>query len=448
MPRERKDGRPRAKTRKVRFTTAFVRALKPGTERITIYDTDILGFAIRIEPSGHAAYKLTYRCHKKPRWLDLGAVGKYPGEEGLAIVRVKCLEHVLRMAKDPSYDPQANKVAARSDGSFEQDLSDYAKDCEARLKSFAQKIRFLTTVFLPAWRTTPTKALVRADVRHVLQKSGRTPKGQDAARRHLSAFFSWCAQNDRYEGVNPCLNIKIANSKIEKRKRTLTVEEMPLFWNALKVVRPDEARALKVILLTGARGGEVLAMRHEDVERITIGLPRKQRARLKAEGQLAPEQVTGFCWVQTGKPDAVWNRERKAGVPERKRRGWRGTKNGEDHAYWLPAAVVALIGEGKGQVFPQRRDLAKAMVKVCREMGVEAPDKIRPHDCRRTFSNMIGHVGFKDEQMHRVLNHTPHPLTETYSPERKLAEAWEITNTVVAELLQRASTPAAETSAG
>ena len=444
MPRQRRDGKPIPKKRTVKLTDAFVHSVKPEAERVTYYDTRVVGFALRVEPSGARAYKFTYRHRTRPRWFSLGKVSDYPNKGGAEQARKKCEVLKGQMAADENFDPQANRVAERSDGTFSQDLAEFLTHCGKKLKAPEQKARLLNSVFLGAWESTPTKMIVRTDVKHVLEKSGRTPSSRDAARRHLSSFFSWARREDKYDADNPCTDILIEDSKVKSRDRTLAPEEMPVFWNTLDTVRPDEARALKVILLTGQRPGEVERMRYEDIRRVTVKLPKKQRARLKAEGQLAPEEVSGFVWAQPAQPDETWKRDRRMGVSPHLRRGWRGTKNAA-HDVWLPAAVVDLIGEGKGQVFMLRRAPGRAMSRICAKMGVVAPDKITAHDLRRSFASTITWAGFSQEQMGRILNHKTGGVTGTYDRAERQAEAWEIMNTVVAELLQRAKAPSAET---
>lgn len=448
MPRQRKDGRPLPRKQVHKFTAKFVAGLKPGPERRTYYDSKLPGFALRLEPSGHAAFKFVYRHRKRPRWLDLGSVHKYPGDEGVEIARTKCKRLILQMAENASFDPQANKVAERSDGTFAQDLEAYLAHCAKTLKAPEQKARLLRSVFLGAWESLPTKGIVRSDVRHVLEKCKRAPNSKNMAKTHLSAFFSWAAKNDKFDGVNPCTHIEIEGAKINERDRIVAPDEMPSLWAALDTVGADEALALRLILLTGQRPGDVQRLRFEDIKRETVKLPVKQRAELLAAGQPGPKAVSGFVWTQSGAPDALWLRDQKAGIPSRRRRGHKGTKGATEHSVWLPEPVVALLGTGTGPVFPKRRDLSVAMIKVSTAMGLEADNRIQPHDLRRTFTSTVTWAGFRQEDMDRIADHKAGKVTRTYDRASMLALDWQISNAVVAELLNRAQAPAAETSAG
>ena len=61
--------------------------------------------------------------------------------------------------------------------------------------------------------------------------------------------------------VNPC--VKVDRNKTSSRARILSDSEIPKFWNAFDSVGPVEGMALKMILLTGQRPGEVSHMRTE-----------------------------------------------------------------------------------------------------------------------------------------------------------------------------------------
>ena len=90
--------------------------------------------------------------------------------------------------------------------------------------------------------------------------------------------------------ANPCSKIK--GNELDNRERVLAASEVPLFWEAFgKTEDPMRGFALKVLLLTGQRPGEVTHLRREHM-------------------------VDGW-WKSPGRPVAA------LGSP--------GTKNGENH---------------------------------------------------------------------------------------------------------------------
>src|SRR5262249_6012543 len=137
-----------------------------------------------------------------------------------------------------------------------------------------------------------------------------------------------------------------------------------------------EAAALKMILLTGQRPGEVTNMRREHI-------------------------VDGW-WQMSGEPIA--------GI-------WPGTKNGASHRVWLPKAARALIVDGApGFVFAGPRGgpvikLHDAMRVICKQLSIE---RATPHDLRRTHGSTITALGFGRDAMNRIQNHKEGGIADVY----------------------------------
>ena len=193
-----------------------------------------------------------------------------------------------------------------------------------------------------------------------------------------SAIFAWAIREDIIK-MNPCQ--KVERNETNERGRVVSDSEIPKFWEAFDSAGLVQSTALKMILLTGQRPGEVRHMRREHI-------------------------VDGGWWQMPGSPDP--------------KLGWPGTKNGESHRVWLSAPVRALLTEmdGKGFVFagPRGRELdnsklPKAMRDISRKLGVEAAT---PHDLRRTFSTRVRAIGFTRDDMNRLTNHKEGGIHNVY----------------------------------
>ena len=107
-----------------------------------------------------------------------------------------------------------------------------------------------------------------------------------------SAIFTWAVKQEIVT-ANPCIGVD--GNETRSRERVLSDSELPRFWAVFDDAGLVRSSALKVILLTGQRPGEVSHMRREHV-------------------------VDGW-WTMPGEPD--------------QKLGWPGTKNGQSHRVWL-----------------------------------------------------------------------------------------------------------------
>jgi integrase len=173
-------------------------------------------------------------------------------------------------------------------------------------------------------------SISRADVRALIDKID-APVLANQVLAAASAIFSWGMKQDLVLN-NPCRGVE--RNRTKSRERVLSDSELPLFWQAFDDAGLVRSSALKLILLTGQRPGEVSHMRHE--------------------------HIRDGWWELPGDPVPNLN--------------WPGTKNGATHRVWLPVVAQALIAEagtsgGCGK-------LAGIMQAICAKLGIA--DKVTP----------------------------------------------------------------------
>ncbi|MBY0408557.1 MAG: integrase family protein, partial [Burkholderiaceae bacterium] len=105
------------------------------------------------------------------------------------------------------------------------------------------------------------------------------PAAARLAWRCLKAFLSWCAEQPEYSPVLPAVNpakTKKARESLGKagvKQDALLKEQLPAWFAAVgQQQNPVVAAYLQTLLLTGARAGEVLGLRWEDVNTKWRGL--------------------------------------------------------------------------------------------------------------------------------------------------------------------------------
>jgi integrase len=373
---------------KRRLSVLYVAKVQPQARAFLVWDADQKGLALQVQPSGYRAFKLIYRHHKCSRWFHIGDAKAI----GLADARMKAAELMLAVVRDGK-DPAGEKHIGRQFTSFAVLASRYVEEyAKKRNKSYRQADALVRRHLLPAWSERDASVITRADVRAALGKI-TAPIVVNQVLASASAIFTWAVRQEILAN-NPCRGVE-RNTTIS-RERVLSDAEVPLFWQAF-----DNAgiagMALKVLLLTGQRPGEICHMRREHI-------------------------VDGW-WTLPGTPDAATR--------------WPGTKNAQTHRVWLPQPVrdiIAKLSEGdSGFVFGRQvRDMAVSMRDICNRLKVP---RATPHDLRRTHGTTITGLGFGRDAMNRVQNHAEGGIASVYDRHQYADENKRIMETVAARLI-------------
>jgi integrase len=371
---------PRKAPNRRKLTELYVRKVRPQAVPVMTWDEKQRGLALRVEPSGYRVFKVVYRYHGRPRWYHIGAVGQI----ALADARKLAAEVVLEVIRGK--DPAAEKRAARGAGTFADLAERYVEQhAKKRNKSWKQGDYLVRQYLLPKWGKLDSKSIARSDVRGMMSRIA-APVLANQVLAAASAIFSWAVKQELV-AVNPCRGVE--RNETKSRERVLSDAELPLFWNTFDETGLLASSALKIILLTGQRPGEVAHMRWEHLQ-------------------------DGW-WTMPGAPDA--------------KTGWPGTKNKQTHRIWLPLAAQDVIAElsdedqkvgqptfsTHGFVFTTGRraigGLDGAMRTVCNLLNAE---RATPHDLRRTHGTRITELGFGREAMNRVQNHREGGIADVY----------------------------------
>jgi integrase len=342
--------------------------------------------ALQIQPSGYRAYKLIYRFHNRPRWYHIASA------DAIALADARKLAAKLMLEVIQGKDPAAEKRAARGTGTFGEIANRYVQEhAKKRNKSWGQADALVRRYLLPSWGGLSAQSISRSDVRALMGKIDDAPILANQVLASASAIFSWATKQELLTS-NPCRGVE-RNATVS-RERVLSDAEVPLFWQAFE--KADLAgMALKVLLLTGQRPGEVTHMRHD--------------------------QITDGWWTLPGAPD--------------EKTQWPGTKNGASHRVWLPQPVQDIIAElniGDEFVFGQLLDLAPTMRSICAQLKVP---RATPHDLRRTHGSTITRLGFGRDAMNRIQNHKEGGIASVYDRHQYSDENRRVMEAIAAHLL-------------
>jgi integrase len=379
---------PRKAPNRHKLTAATVARLQAARRAYAVWDTHARGLAVVVQPTGHKAWVVVYRFMRRPRWYTLG------NGDAISLANARKLAARILLEVVTGKDPAAEKRASRSAGTFAELAARYVGEhAKLKNKSWKQADALVTRNLLPRWGKLPATTISKADVKAMMARcASLTVANQTLAA--ASAIFTWAIKEDVGDiKLNPCSHV--ARNATQSRERVLTDAEIARVWRAFDDAGLVAGTALKLILLTGQRPGEVCSMRTEHI----------------ADG----------WWTLPGRPG-----------PQLR---WPGTKNGKTHRIWLPKAAQDLLEElgSEGEVFDCTREaLSNAMRTICAELELTAAT---PHDLRRTHGTKITELGYGRDAMNRIQNHKEGGIADVYDRYEYADEDKKIMEAVAARIL-------------
>jgi integrase len=372
---------------KLKFTPLFVN--RKNLPAGVYWDVAQKGLVLRVASTDYRSYACIYSFHSRPRWYNVGAA------TAIDLSTARKVARQIMNAVAEGRDPQAEKKAERMAGTFEELCLRYLKEWAIkRNRSWKQGRTLVERYCLPRWAKLKPTQIMRSDV-NALLATIEAPILANQVLASASAIFSWAIRQEIIT-TNPCK--LVARNETKSRERVLSDSELPLFWSAFDKAGVAGA-ALKMILLSGQRPGEISCMRREHIE--------------------------ANWWTMPGEPIEAL--------------GWLGTKNNQTHRVWLPTAVQELIGTDKktGFVFSRTRgkainNLDTIMREICATLKVE---RATPHDLRRTHGSTITRLGFGRDAMNRIQNHREGGIASVYDRHAYAEENKRIMETVAAHIV-------------
>jgi integrase len=263
-----------------KITKRAVDALKAREDgrEVVLWDTELKGFGCRVQRGNVKAYILHYRVgagRGAPlRKLTIGRHGSPWTPETARGEAIKLLGRI-----EDGADPAADKIARREAPTVAELAERFlAEHAEAKRKgsTAAEYKRLLDKIILPAIGKRKLAEVSRADVGKLHHANRTAPYQANRVLAVLSKMFNLAERwGLRQDGSNPCRHVEKFAER--KRERMLSPAELARLGDALAVNAgsPYAVAAVKLLVFTGARLGEVLGLRWEwiDFERGEARLP-------------------------------------------------------------------------------------------------------------------------------------------------------------------------------
>ena len=359
-----------------KITKRTVDALVPAERERIVWDDAIKGFGVRVHPTGRKVYIVKYRHEGRSVKVTIGPHGPVTP----AAARAKAAE-IVTLAKTgrdvAGKTPRARGRATVADLA-QRFLEEYAP---AHLKPGTARLyrKILDNRILPRFGKRRISDIGKSDVLALHHDMRDVP---DHANRTLSVLSRMLTLAEvweiRPEGANPCRYVKTYPE--HRRERFLSDDEYRRLGTALHDAEREGSvssaaiAAIRLLMLTGCRSGEIMSLRWEYVD-------------LEAGEFRLPDSKTGSKVVHLGDPAIAMLR----GIPRE-----------EDNPWVLPGVKPGKhIADLHG---PWRRILDRA--------GIE---NLRIHDLRHSFASGGLLVGEGLPMIGKLLGHSKVQTTARYA---------------------------------
>lgn len=267
-----------------RLSKRTVDALKPAESDYFLWDDDLPGFGVRVMPSGRKSYLIQYRdSSRRTRRKSLGRHGTVTAEEAKTDAR-QLLSGVTR-GGNPAEDHRRKRGAPSVAELGERFMADYVPaHCKP---STAREYRRSFDLFInPAFGLVKAADVTRPHIAELHHKLRDKPYQANRTLGVLSVMFNqaeiWGLRPD---GSNPCRHVK--KYAEEKRERYLSPEELARLGQTLGELEKSGAEsqaaidAVRLLILTGCRLGEIQTLKWEHVQPNALHLPDSKTGKKK-----------------------------------------------------------------------------------------------------------------------------------------------------------------------
>ncbi|MBU0583100.1 MAG: tyrosine-type recombinase/integrase [Alphaproteobacteria bacterium] len=376
----------------------------PARARYTVFDSEIRGFGLRVFPTGKKSWVFEYKSgaggrRAATKRITIGRADEFTPDEARKIA--DRFRSMVKIGQDPQADKASERSAVSVRELAEQFLIKHVKP-KRKGSTFLYYQDILNRIVLPAIGSRKAKDISRAQIAKIHLDWSHTPFQANRTMAVVASMYSFGAKNGLVpEGWNPALRIeKYVESR---RERFLSDDELERIGSAIReaetvgtpwnidpakntkhvprtiqstVIGEHAAAALRLLLFTGARVGEVLNLKwsHVDFGRGLL---------------LLPDSKTGRKTIVLNGPALdVLVKLTKVGT-------------------------FVIAGDGAaGKSEKPRSDLKRPWMMVRKRAGL---DGLRLHDLRHNFASFGVGGGMGLPIIGKLLGHTQASTTERYA---------------------------------
>ncbi len=380
---------------------AISAAVKSG-ERSELSDGG--GLVLRCPPSGVAKWTYAYRSRSAGgmRRVTLGTFGREPPALTLAAARAARDGEETRNAEggDPhAHRGQKQVEQAKADMTFAALCDLYVEHVKARGKlSWKTDEGYLNRPKAKFGKRAASSVTKRELMDHLEDIARVSKSSANRTQSTLRTLWGWAAERD-YVPMNFLAGVKKVGGKETEKERVLTLDELKTFFAALDKANTVDTvrRALRLILLTAQRPGEVAGMMASELHDLDGPKPHwiipAARTKNKKAEHTVPLSPTAVRLIGEALSVPQDEEDEKSGANDR--------------------AVFASKFEGVTTL--ARHSLSQAVRRILEDEDTKIEEPFTPHDLRRTGATLAQAARLPVDFVKALLNHNDKGVTGIYA---------------------------------
>lgn len=253
----------------IKLSKRTVDAAQPGEKDVFLFDEDLIGFGLKVTPNGRKTYLVQYRIRGAKKRVMIGVHGS-PWTPEQARQEAGRLLGLVANGKDPAETKAVAKTIPTMSEAVERFFDEHVAR-KNKPSTIVEYRRQADVIIKPRLGKYRVDAIQRSHVSKFHYSLESTPYQANRTLALLSKMFNWMEiVGLRPDRSNPCLHVQKFHES--KRECLLSESDIAQLGQAITEAErdgwasPHAVAAMRLLILTGARLGEILSLTWDEVD--------------------------------------------------------------------------------------------------------------------------------------------------------------------------------------